>query len=160
MSVDDRGHMGLPLTLLGLAFVAYLVTGQPLHAGGHKEFGPFPAMETVAAEEVISRQMEAISARDAEMAYALTTGALHKKFNTAGQFLTEMRFFYRPVYNHQSYKFLEQTKSGDDLIQKVEVRYIPEQAPTVVIYKLQRNTAGAWRIDSFTVLDGDEGQPI
>ncbi len=175
MTTSRHGHLGLPLTLLGLAFVAYIATGQSQHAGANDQnslfYGPFPAVqsaslqtsgnaETREIQDLITKQLQAISDRDADMAYALTTGTFHKKFDTAGEFLTEMRFSYRPVYNHKSFRFLDQTETETGgLIQRVEVSYT-DGDPTIVIYRLQLDQSGKWGIDSFTILETEEGQPI
>ena len=171
MTKNRHGHLGLPMTLLGLAFVAYIATGQSQHAGANDQYGPFPALQNTSAvvpkgpeskaiQELITKQLQAISERDADLAYGLTTGNLHKKYDTAGKFLAEMRFSYRPVYNHQSFRFLDQTETDTGgLIQRVEVTYT-DGDPTVVIYRLQRDEAGAWGIDSFAILETEDGQPI
>lgn len=162
--------MALPFGLLALALLAFIMTG-PSHAetGKTQVYGPFLPVKAlitatksdkVTIQKLISDQLDAIRERDADLAYALTTGALHRKYETAGQFLSEMRFSYRPVYNHESYRFLDQTETETgSLIQRVEVSYTHGD-PTVVIYRLQRTPEGDWGIDSFTVLDFEEGQPI
>lgn len=154
MTKNRHGHLGLPMTILGLAFVAYIGMGQSQRAVA--QTGP----ESKAIQDLISKQLQAISERDADVAYALMTGNFHKKYDTAGKFLSEMRFSYRPVYNHQSFRFLDQTETETGgLIQRVEVTYT-DGDPTVVIYRLQKDEAGAWGIDSFAILETEDGQPI
>lgn len=182
MTPDGRGHMGIPLALLALACAAFAMTGYSPHAGAAKEqqqaqqavFGPFldakiisvsaPATTPLGDEQsiqgLITRQLDAINERDADKAYALTTGTFHDKFKSAAQFLSEMRFSYRPVYNHESFRFLDQTETETGgLIQRVEMTSTHDD-PVIVIYKLQRDVSGGWGIDSFTILDTEEGQPI
>lgn len=161
--------MALPLVLLGLAFTAFVMTGAS-HADPVKTplYGPFQPIKTAISShqdnqdirQLISDQLDAIRERDAEHAYALTTGALHEKFETPNKFLNDMRFSYRPVYNHESYRFLDQseTETGG-LIQRVEVTYTHGD-PAIVIYRLKRNADGGWGIDSFSILEDDEGQDI
>lgn len=166
MKSDRPVNMGIPLGLLGLACVAFMMTGRSQDAGANDIYGPvlqqdvsIPPNED-AIQNIIKSQLDAIRKRDADHAYALTTGTFHEKFDTAGKFLSEMRFFYRPVYNHESYRFLDQTETETGgLIQRVEVNYTHGE-PTIVIYRLQRDPSGAWGIDSFTILETDEGQPI
>lgn len=169
MKNERHTHMALPLSLLGLAFMAFVMTG-PSHADSGKSeiFGPFqpikivlgPQQDNQEIRQLISEQLDAIRDRDAEQAYALTTGVLHDKFDTASKFLSDMRFSYRPVYNHESYRFLDQseTETGG-LIQRVEMSYTHGD-PAIVIYRLKRTADGMWGIDSFSVLEDDEGQDI
>ncbi len=180
MKPDRHGHMGIPLVLLCLACAAFAMTGKAPYAGAtrdqeqNQQYGPFlqakiisistparkPVNDSETIKDLITQQLDAISARDADLAYALMTGTFHKKFDTAGKFLSEMRFSYRPVYNHESFRFLDQTETETGgLIQRVEVSYTHGD-PVIVIYKLQRDPEGDWGIDSFTILDTEDGQPI
>ncbi len=118
------------------------------------------APDKLAIQSLISDQLDAIRERDADLAFALTTGTFHEKFDSATAFMSDMRFSYRPIYNHKTYRFLDQveTETGG-LVQRVEVTYA-RGAPAMVIYRLQRNPDGAWAISSFAVLGGEEGQDI
>ncbi len=108
--------------------------------------------------DIITQQLEAIKTRDADLAFSLTTDNFHEKFNDALKFLGEIRFEYRPIYNHESYSFLSRHDMKGALLQKVEMedRY---GDPVIVIYKLKEQENGGWLIDSFTILDL-EAQPI
>ncbi len=163
--------------IIRMALCGALLTGFwaastiPAHAA--KEiYGPYqPAEKLVAVkaeakpdklaiQSLISDQLDAIRERDADLAFALTTGTFHEKFDSANEFMSDMRFSYRPIYNHKTYRFLDQieTETGG-LVQRVEVTYT-RGAPATVIYRLQRNPDGAWAISSFTVLGGEDGQDI
>lgn len=135
---------------------------------GKDTFGPYrPAIRVIAAtpdkstvQSLISDQLDAIRARDADLAFALTTGVAHEKFDNAREFMSDIRFSYRPLYNHKTYRFLEQTDaSAGGLVQRVEVTYARGK-PATVVYRLQRNPDGAWAIGSFTVLTNEDGQDI
>ena len=113
-----------------------------------------------AIQTLIADQLDAIRERDADMAYALTTGPVHEKFESAREFFTDIRYSYRPLYNHKTFRFLDQrvTETGG-LVQRVEVTYT-QSRPAIVIYKLERNPDGAWAIGSFTIVDANEGQDV
>lgn len=168
MSANNDGHYGLALTLLGLALAAFILTGPSQAADDQGTYGPFipvqhsytDASDTMKVHSLITRQLAAIKERQGDEAYALTTGALHQKYETAGQFMSMMRFSYRPVYNHISYEFLDQTHAEDGtVIQRMEIKHTHGD-PATVIYRLQRTPAGDWAIDSLSLLENDEGQEI
>lgn len=179
MRDKHTGSFGFSVSLLAMAGLAFFATGHVQHAGAAEKIynmPPTPVSQKLPPERrsapvsgqdmaiihtLIESQMDAIKKRDAEAAYALTTGTFHKKYDTAGEFLTGMRFHFRPLYNHESFRFLDQSETQTGaLIQRLEVDYSHGTTPTVVIYRLQRDDAGEWRIDSFSIVDTDEGQPI
>ncbi|HEY0902112.1 MAG TPA: DUF4864 domain-containing protein [Micavibrio sp.] len=142
--------------------VALLLLGMTLMLGGFAFATAAQAenAEKAVIQQLISGQLDAIRERDADMAYALTTGSVHEKFTNAREFMTAVRFSHRALYDHQSFRFLDQTKTTDGgLLQRVEVSYA-HGAPSLVIYRLERNPEGAWAISSFTVLDSTEGQDV
>lgn len=168
MKEDSRGHYGLALTLLAMALAAFILTGKSEAADNNGAYGPFiPVKITTAGvednqriQELITRQLSAIKKRQGDEAYALTTGALHQKYETANQFMSMMRFSCRPVYNHVSYEFLDQARTDDGgVIQRLEVKH-SNGDPATVIYRLRRTPEGNWGIDSFSILDNDAGQDI
>ena len=110
--------------------------------------------------ELISTQLGAIHDRDAETAFSTLGDSLHGKFDSAKKFLARMRFEYSPIYNHDSYSFLEShsLKNGD-IIQKVKVRDRYSDGSSLVIYHIKMDVEGHWVIDSFTVIE-DESTPI
>ncbi len=114
------------------------------------------------ARDLITRQMEAIRARDAEQAFAHTTAAFHEHYDTPQNFLSHVRFEYRPLYNHKEFAFLDSHElDGGGLLQKVKVEDSYGEDPVTVIFRLQKQDDGQWLIDSFTILGGgDNGKPI
>lgn len=169
MSVTHHPLKNARLMACGLLLGGLILAASPAAAESQAPvYGPPRAPVAAATAQpddltirsLISAQLDAIRARDAGLAFALTTGAFHEKFDTATAFLSDMRFSYRPIYNHKSYRFLDQaeTETGG-LLQRVEITYA-HGAPAVVIYRLQRNPEGAWAIGSFTILDSGEGQDI
>ena len=124
-----------------------------------------PAAAATAGDPVrdlIAQQMEAIRARDADQAFDHTKAAFHDHYNTAQNFLSHVRFEYRPLYNHKGFSFLDSHEiDGGGLLQKVEVEDRYGNTPVTVIFRLQHQENGQWLIDSFTMLGGgDDGRPI
>ncbi len=152
-------HIRWALLLCGLFLSGAIFTDSTRADTAHKNV-THTVTEKAVIEALISGQLDAIRARDADMAFALTTGLVHDKFDNARAFLSDIRFSYRPLYHHQSFRFLDRSETGNgELVQRVEVTYA-QGAPAVVIYRLARNPEGAWAISAFTVLDSSEGQDI
>lgn len=162
-------RMALCGAALAAVFAAGMATAQA--DPGTPVFGPYKPMaktmvtaqaapDRMTIENLIGDQLDAIRERDADLAFALTTGAFHEKFGSANEFMSDMRFSYRPIYHHKTYRFLDrvETETGG-LVQRVEVTYAHGR-PATVIYRLQRNPDGAWAISSFAVLGGEDGQDI
>ena len=124
-----------------------------------------PAVKEIAAqpmdpvESVIERQIAAIKSRDAEAAFENATSAFKNKHGSAEDFLNEMRFEYRPLYNAKNYEFLRRSENGNTVIQKIKIhaRY---GDPVTVIYRLKSLDNGTLLIDSFALLNQTDAQPI
>ncbi len=123
---------------------------------------PEPVMASIPAanpvHELIRQQLAAIKARDADLAWSLTTVKFHEKFETGKEFLTHLRLKLRPVYNHDEIEFLDQSETENGYIQRVEIDEHNGE-PVTVIYRLEKQESGEMLIDSFAVLDF-EAKPI
>lgn len=171
----------LLLTLLGLAialipFIAkaedkLAVSAIPIPPASIEQptqAAPDPGTETLAetaeatlpssVHDVISAQLAAIRARDADAAYALMTHDFHEENLDALTFMATMRFDQRAIYNHEEFTFLDKQGSGPVTIQKVRINDHYGD-PVTVIYRLEEQGDGSWLIDSFTILNA-EAQPI
>ena len=159
-----RFDKGIYLTF-GLALVCIFLTLIAIGAAkaGDREL-PQPKPVSAQADSadpvhaLISRELQAIRSRDADLAYALLTDDLHEKFNTPGEYLAHLRLQSRSIYNHSGYAFLSQSRTPDSLIQKVEVKS-SRGNPVTVIYRLKPDENEEFRIDSFAVLEY-EAEPI
>ncbi len=155
-------HGPSPLLSLGLllvALAAFILSSTRQDARADEKAAS--SAPTGNVQEVIGQQLDAIRTRDAERAFALTMGALHEKYADAAKFLEDLRFTHRALYNHSRFRFLDQIPLADGLLQKVEIEDGKSgHEPVLMIYRLRRDEAGHWRIDSFTVLDEDGGKDI
>ncbi|MFN3826143.1 MAG: DUF4864 domain-containing protein [Micavibrio sp.] len=167
MKSNDSHPYSLALVLLGMALTSFLITGRADTADANEKYGPYPVSAKVVStpadddiHDLIKIQLEALRNRDGDVAYALTASSLHKKYDNSQAFMNDMRFSYRPLYNNMSYKFLDQTpmESGG-LIQRIQVDHTHGD-PAIVIYRLERNPEGEWRIESFSLLEQDNGTDI
>lgn len=155
----------LPFLALFIAITAFA----SLDARGEDKNNPYemgaqkasiPPETLNKAQNIIKKQLAAISDRDAEAAFDFMTPPAHENFETAGDFLSDMRFEYGPIYNHMDIKFLGHFENGATTIQKVSLKDRYSAESVTVIYKLKLQDDGQWLIDSFTLLDFGEAQPI
>ncbi|MCB9989940.1 MAG: DUF4864 domain-containing protein [Rhodospirillales bacterium] len=159
-------HASIYLTF-GVAAFCILMTLVAINANaddivsaeGGIEQVSIPAVDADPAHQLITRQLDAIRERDADLAWSMTSEDLHEKYETPKEFLSHLRFELRPIYNHDSYKFLSQYGGPDSLTQKVEMEDSYTGDTVTVIYRLEKQADGLWQIDSFAILP-DDAQPI
>lgn len=148
--------------IMGISLVCILLTLVAIGARAQENAAmpPQPVIDRVSltapdpAQDIIRRQLGAIRDRDAESAYSCTTEEFHKKHGSAKTFLGELRLYGRSLYNHDGYRFLEQSKSGDHILQTVEIDEHNGE-PVTVIYSVKQQQDGSGLIDSFTVLSAE-----
>lgn len=116
------------------------------------------AVDSGPVHQAIADLFAAVKARDADDAYGSTTGHVHERFKSAKEFLKQMRFEFRPLYNYEAYTFLESHNIDNGVIQKVRVddRYGDS---VIMIYRLQKQESGGYLIESFSMIGG-EARPI
>jgi hypothetical protein len=104
------------------------------------------------AQDVIRKQLDAIRARNADLAFSLTTEHFHERYKDSAKFLEAMRFTSRPLYNHTESTFLDRHDVEGGVLQKVSLKGA-DGSPVTAIFHLKSGTDGKMLIDSFTVLD-------
>ncbi len=117
-------------------------------------------VDTQEIQALIRGQLSAIRDRNAEQAYGYVSENLHHRYRTPGAFLNQMRYVYRPIYNHVQHRFLDFSMTGNSIIQKVG---LTDRAghEVVVIYRLVPQDDNTLRIESFAVLGNmEDAQPI
>lgn len=132
--------------------------GNPYEMGAQK--ASIPPETLTKAQDIIKKQLAAISDRNAEAAFDFMSPPAHEDFTNANDFLSNMRFEYGPIYNHMDMKFLGHFENGATTVQKVSLKDRYSAESVTVIYKLKLQDNGAWLIDSFTILDFGDAQPI
>lgn len=117
---------------------------------------PQPAAEQQhPGQTMIKDQLTAIKARNADLAFSYLSDHMHENYDTAKEYLSEMRFEYRPIYNYESFEFLDSHTSGESLVQKVSFVDSYTKDEFTAIYRLVKSEDGHWKIDSFAVLEQD-----
>lgn len=119
-----------------------------------------PAVTTDNIETIIRNQLTAIRDRDANLAYSYMAPSSRNKFDDARDFLSDMRFEFGPIYNHENAEFVSHYEKNKTSVQKVKVKDRYSGEDVTVIYKLVLQNSGNWLIDSFAILAFEEAQPI
>ena len=94
---------------------------------------------------LVSRQIEAFRADDAEAAYALASPAIRRMFGSAEGFMAMVKRGYRPVYRPRRYEFGETHDRDDD--PELSVRLDDaDGAGWTAIYSFEKQPDGTWAI--------------
>jgi len=107
------------------------------------------------AQQVIARQIDAITRGDAGVAYTLNAPDTRIRFTDAAQFLDMVRDGYKPVVNHRSVDFDASLMQGDELAQKL---IIVDNSNSVwsAFYRLARQPDGHWLIEGCLLIKSGE----
>ena len=119
-----------------------------------------PQNNTNSVQGTIKAQLSAINERDATLAYSFMTNKFHANYNSAKDFLSDIRFKFGPIYNHTDIEFMHSYDNERTFVQKIRLkdRYTGED--TTIIYKLVLQNTGNWLIDSFALIETSEAEPI
>lgn len=118
-----------------------------------------PDTDLISGRAVIERQLKAFRMRDASGAFGYVSRSLQRKYQSPVRFLRSVRYTYRPLYEHLSYRFTGSQRYENSLLQKVEL-IGPDGMPVTALYRLIQNAEeGVWTIDSYTILEPD-AQPV
>ncbi len=112
--------------------------------------GPLAAQDRTAIETVISRQMEAFTARDEAAAFDFASPLIQRLFQTPEGFSAMVRQGYPMVWDNRDVRFLELREIEGFWWQKVLVRG-PDGAAYVLDYQMVE-LADGWRINAVTLL--------
>lgn len=116
---------------------------------------PQPPAGEHPTKTLIKDQLTAIKARNADLAYSYLSDHMHGNYDSAKEYLSDMRFEYRPIYNYESFTFLDSHTQDDAFVQKVSFIDSYSGDEFTAIYRLVETEDGQWKIDSFAVMDLD-----
>jgi hypothetical protein len=113
------------------------------------------AADAAAARSLVTAQLAAFRADDAERAFSYAAPSVRAQFGDAEKFMAMVRAGYRAVYRPAGVDFMPTQAAGIDLIQQVRLSDADGTA-WLAIYRLQRQPGGAWQILSCQLaqLDG------
>ncbi len=113
------------------------------------------AGDAAAIRDTISRQLDAFRRDDGAAAFAIAAPAIQRMFGDAEQFMAMVAQSYQPVYRSQRVTFRELVREGSEVVQKAVVTG-PDGVPVVALYGMERDDAGAWRINGCVLLSPEE----
>ena len=127
-------------------FLAALQTLLPVHANG------LSSQNEKAVQTVVQNQLAAFAADDANKAFSYAAPELRKSIGSATAFMAMVKSSYPVVYRPASVVFLKPEKSGDDIVQRVQMMDA-SGASWLALYSLQRQKDKSWRISGCVLVD-------
>jgi Domain of unknown function (DUF4864) len=110
------------------------------------------AKDEKAVQTVVQSQLAAFAKDDADKAFSYATPELRKSIGNSAAFMAMVKGSYPLVYRPASVAFLKPEASGDDVIQRVQMRDA-SGASWLAVYSLQRQKDKTWRISGCAVVE-------
>ncbi|HVE53354.1 MAG TPA: DUF4864 domain-containing protein [Ramlibacter sp.] len=152
---ERRLGLRSPATAWSLIFTAVLFAGvftsEPPQAAAPR------ATSVQVVQQVVERQLQALSAQDAASAFALADPVLRTQFGNAESFLDTVREQYPMLMQASSVLFLKPETDGTVAMQKVRITDV-EGSSWSLTYLLNRQQDDQWRISGCVVTP--EGKQI
>lgn len=110
-----------------------------------------------AAQDVVTRQLEAFLSGDYERAYSYASPQIKRVFPTLDRFMSMVRNGYLPVLRPGNYAFgrVEQLSDGR-IVWEVLIRG-PDGADYTAAYFMERQADGTWKVDGVNLREGAAG---
>jgi Domain of unknown function (DUF4864) len=115
-----------------------------------------PMLSPDEARAVISAQLAAFAADDAEQAFSFASAEIRNQFGTARAFMAMVRDSYPAVYRPASVAFLKLERRGNLMLQAVQLTDARGKS-WLAQYRMQRLDDGSWRIAG-CILSPNDGQ--
>ena len=129
--------------LASLAVAAWLAGGAPPATAQADR--PAPA-ERSAVQDVITSQMQAFMADDAERAYSYAAPTIKRMFPSPEVFMGMVRSGYQPVYRPSNPTFTRSRLLGEGRILQEVMVTGPRGAAWTAVYTLEKQPDGRWLI--------------
>lgn len=132
--------------------VLLFALGMSWQACAKEPINAITTADAVAIHEVVSSQLNALAADDAEGAFELATPARRMQIGTADNFLQMIKEQYNPIYRNMRIIFLAPAVVDGDAIQVVHITD-RESHVWVAIFWMQQREDSKWRIDGCHLLE-------
>lgn len=153
--------------IITLALLVSIIPYSTAHAdtpqspyGMSAQNASIPQAHISGTEKTVKAQLDAITARDANLAFSYMTDQSHEDYKNAKDFLSDMRFKFGAIYNHVDVEFLHSYENGRISVQKVKLKDRYSGESVTAVYKLLLQSSGEWLIDSFALIESEQAQPI
>ena len=133
---------------LWAAAVAFLTLQAPLALHAQTLL----AKDEKAVQTVVQNQLAAFAKDDADKAFSYAAPELRESIGSSSAFMAMVKGSYPVVYRPASVTFLKPEKSGDDVIQRVQM-LDASGASWLAVYSLQRQKDKTWRISGCVVVE-------
>ena len=118
---------------------------------------PKAAMADPAADRIrdtLKAELKAFRKHDIEAAYSYASDKARTKYKTPKQFFRVMKNTCGPLSDHLSYSFLDRSRVGDAIFQKMQ--FVGANGiPTKGVFRLIQDENGLWRTDSCIMFETD-----
>ena len=138
-----------------IRFALLLLSGLSLVAPARADAGEVGVAERAAIADIIGRQMAAFAKDDAATAFSFASPGIQHQFGSADTFMRMVESGYRAVYRPRSVSFREARRTGEKIIQEVDV-IDPDGNGVRAFYIMERESDGSWRIDGVSLAPGSE----
>lgn len=118
---------------------------------------PKAAMADPAADRIrdtLKAELKAFRKHDIEAAYSYASDKARTKYKTPKQFFRVMKNTCGPLSDHLSYSFLDRSRVGDAIFQKMQF-VGANRIPTKGVFRLIQDENGLWRTDSCIMFETD-----
>ena len=148
--------LGSVVLLIALGLIALGLTALgPVGGLATAAEAPLAPADSQAIHDVISDQLDAFRHDDGARAFSYASPMIQGKFGSADIFMQMVKTGYTPVYRSHDVQF--QGLIVEDGVPIQRVRMIgPDGLPVIVIYMMQRQPDGTWKINGVMMTQSDD----
>ena len=143
------------MRVLAVLSVCLLLAGPWAAARADETPSALAPADREAIHGVIQHQLDAFRADNAGAAFGYASPGIQEKFGDAGNFMAMVRNGYPPVYRPRSSAFGDLVEIDGRTVQKLRL-IGPDGSPALVLYYMEREADGTWKIDGCQLTIDDE----
>jgi hypothetical protein len=141
------------MSLLALRFVMAAVVGIAASAAAVRLGAePVPEADAQRVRSVITTQLQAFAADDADAAFAAATPGVREAIGSAGHFLALVRGAYPMIYQPASITFMRPELRGSAVLQLAEITD-GQGKSWLALFSLEQQPDASWRISGCIVAE-------
>ncbi len=140
----------LTKTLFGLGLYASIMVG----VAAAQTPAPLSSEQKLAAETVITGQINAFQDRDHEKAFNYAVPGIRTTFGSTENFIRMVKSGFGAIYGARNWTYGRGQTDGSTLLQEVLLTG-PNGKDWVALYTLRKQVDGNWRIAAVQIKEGD-----